>query len=96
MILQRSVALIGDYKPSVTAHQAIPMALELAAAHHQVSIEATWVPTANIRQADVDLASYDACRYGPNPEHNQEEQTGCKNVAEEKEGRRGYHYKQLR
>lgn len=59
MSLQRAVALVGDYKPSVPAHQAIPIALDLAAAHHGVSIKATWVPTAQIQRADADLGCYD-------------------------------------
>jgi CTP synthase (UTP-ammonia lyase) len=59
MSLPRAVALVGDYKPSVPAHQAIPIALDLAAAHHGVSIKATWLPTAQIQRADADLGCYD-------------------------------------
>jgi CTP synthase (UTP-ammonia lyase) len=48
---QSYVALVGDYNPSIAAHQAIPIALELAAAHHGVSILTTWVPTSQTRRA---------------------------------------------
>jgi CTP synthase (UTP-ammonia lyase) len=56
---QCSVALVGDFKPSVPAHQAIPMALNLAAAYHGMCIKATWIPTSHIRCAEVELACYD-------------------------------------
>jgi CTP synthase (UTP-ammonia lyase) len=59
MSSQCLVALVGDYKPSVLAHQAIPIALNLAAAHHRVSVNATWVPTSHIQCAEDELASYD-------------------------------------
>src|SRR6516165_474307 len=58
MSSQCLVALVGDYKPSVLAHQAIPIALNLAAAHHRVSVKATWVPTSQIQRAEDELASY--------------------------------------
>ncbi len=52
------VGLIGDHDPSVTAHQAIPMALALAADALAVSVEHEWVPTESIatheRVADFD------------------------------------------
>ena len=59
MSSQCSVALVGDYQPSVLAHQAIPAALHLAAAHHDVSVKATWVPTSLIHCAEDQLSSYD-------------------------------------
>jgi CTP synthase (UTP-ammonia lyase) len=58
MSLQYSVALVGDYNSSVPAHQAIPLALELAAAYHGVPIRGTWVSTASIRDAAVQFESY--------------------------------------
>jgi CTP synthase (UTP-ammonia lyase) len=58
MSSQYLVALVGDYNPSVPAHQAIPIALSLAAAHHGVSIKATWVPTSQIQRAEDELASF--------------------------------------
>ncbi len=58
MSSQCLVALVGDYKPSVPAHQAIPIALNLAGAHHRVSIKPTWVPTSQIQRAEDELGSY--------------------------------------
>src|SRR5690349_7454800 len=42
-----TIALIGDYDPGVTAHQAIPMALELAGASlgATVTVKGQWIPT---------------------------------------------------
>lgn len=39
------IALIGDYDPEVVAHQAIPMAIALAARASDVQAEPTWVGT---------------------------------------------------
>src|SRR5580704_10926309 len=52
------VALVGDYNPSVIAHQAIPEALRLSSttAH---AVEGVWVPTESIRNPELDLAAYD-------------------------------------
>ncbi len=58
MSSQCSVALVGDFKSSVPAHQAIPIALDLAAAHHGVSVRASWIPTSQIRCAERELAPY--------------------------------------
>ena len=58
MSLQYSVALVGDYNSSVPAHQAIHIALSLASAHHGVKINANWVPTSQIQNAEAELASY--------------------------------------
>jgi CTP synthase (UTP-ammonia lyase) len=43
-----NIGLIGDYDASITAHQAIPEALRLAAAEREVAVEFEWVPTAEI------------------------------------------------
>jgi CTP synthase (UTP-ammonia lyase) len=43
------IALIGDYDPRVTAHQAIPPALALAAEHLGVTVEPSWMTTDAIR-----------------------------------------------
>ena len=56
--MQYSVALVGDYDSSVPAHQAIPLALDLASAYHGTHINATWVPTASIKDAALDFESY--------------------------------------
>jgi CTP synthase (UTP-ammonia lyase) len=42
------VALIGDYNPSVIAHQAIPEALRLAALANGVEVEPVWIHTSAI------------------------------------------------
>ncbi|HTS89302.1 MAG TPA: CTP synthase [Gemmatimonadales bacterium] len=44
-----TVALIGDYDPAVTAHQAIPRALSLASEALGFPIRGEWVPTADIQ-----------------------------------------------
>ena len=52
------IALVGDYNPSVTAHQAIPAALDLAARYHRVVVECVWVATSEIQDAETLLADY--------------------------------------
>jgi CTP synthase (UTP-ammonia lyase) len=52
MTRELRVALVGDFNPSVIAHQAIPKALELAGAYHGVNVEGTWVHTSSIAAAD--------------------------------------------
>lgn len=42
------IALVGDYDPSVPAHQAIPVALDRVANETGLSVQATWVPTTDI------------------------------------------------
>src|SRR5665213_1527930 len=51
------VALIGDYNPSVIAHQAIPKALCLSAETGR-SIEGVWVHTGSISNAEVQLRDF--------------------------------------
>jgi CTP synthase (UTP-ammonia lyase) len=53
------VALVGDFNPSVVAHQAIPKALELAGAQYRVEVEPTWFHTGSISGAEVRLAGFD-------------------------------------
>lgn len=43
-----TVGLIGDYNPSVPAHQAIPMALQYAAQALHVEVGFEWIPTEEI------------------------------------------------
>jgi CTP synthase (UTP-ammonia lyase) len=57
MSLRPRIALVGDYNSSVPAHQAIPVALDLASAHLGVEIVADWFPTAKI-SCPRDLARY--------------------------------------
>ena len=53
------VALIGDYNPTITAHQAIPRALVLAAEHLGLAVEPWWMATDAV-PADDPLAGADA------------------------------------
>jgi len=53
------IALVGDHDPGVTAHQAIPQALALAAAALRQPVEPHWVPTDDIRDTRA-LARFDA------------------------------------
>jgi len=52
------IVLVGDHNPAVVAHQAIPLAIELAAAAVGVPADVDWVSTAAISDAANDLASY--------------------------------------
>lgn len=53
------IALIGDYNPDVTAHQAIPLAIDDAAAVLEIPVNYQWVATSDIHSAD-DVAEFDA------------------------------------
>ena len=46
------IGLIGDYNPSVIAHQAIPLALQRAQAETGHAVEATWLATDGIHNTD--------------------------------------------
>ncbi len=50
------IALIGDYSAAVTAHVAIPAALELAANALNVAVEPVWIHTSNLRSEDEVLS----------------------------------------
>jgi CTP synthase (UTP-ammonia lyase) len=52
------IALVGDYSPTVVAHQAIPRALELIKSALRVEFAWRWVRTAEIRDAARDLAGF--------------------------------------
>ncbi|PRB49263.1 hypothetical protein CQ009_13420 [Pseudomonas sp. MYb2] len=52
------IALIGDYDPQVTAHQAIPVALGLVAEHLNRTVQFEWLPTEQIH-ADTPLGEFD-------------------------------------
>ena len=45
------IALIGDRDPTVTAHRAIPIALELAGASLGIAVEPEWHPTSALAEA---------------------------------------------
>src|SRR3954447_20922806 len=52
------VALVGDFDPSLVAHRAIPMALNLAGWQHGVEVQPLWAHTSTIsRVPDTQLAS---------------------------------------
>ncbi|XUA17652.1 CTP synthase C-terminal region-related (seleno)protein [Citrobacter sp. OP27] len=53
------IALVGDFNSEVIAHQAIPLAIDDAAAVQELTADYDWVATADIKSAD-DLAGYDA------------------------------------
>lgn len=55
----KTIALIGDYNPAATAHQAIPIAVRLAAAKTGVSVEPVWVPTDSITDPEAQLRPFD-------------------------------------
>ena len=52
------IALIGDYDPHVTAHQAIPVALGMAAEQLQLDVQLQWLATDGI-DADTALGDFD-------------------------------------
>lgn len=52
------IALIGDYDPQVTAHQAIPVALGMAAEHTGQNVQFQWLATDRIT-ADTPLDDFD-------------------------------------
>jgi CTP synthase (UTP-ammonia lyase) len=53
------IGLVGDHGPAVTAHQAIPRALALAAEATGIPVAHEWVPTDEIAD-DARVAEYDA------------------------------------
>jgi CTP synthase (UTP-ammonia lyase) len=55
-----AIALVGDYSAEVTAHRAIPKALELAASEMRAEVTWQWVRTREIGSADRDLANFAA------------------------------------
>jgi CTP synthase (UTP-ammonia lyase) len=52
------IALIGDYDPQVTVHQAIPVALGLVAEHLNRTVQFEWLPTEQIH-GDTPLREFD-------------------------------------
>lgn len=53
------IALVGDYNASVTAHQAIPLAIDDAAAVLELIADYDWLASTEINSAE-DLVGYDA------------------------------------
>jgi CTP synthase len=54
------IAIVGDYSDRVTAHRAIPRALELAREQAGADVDWEWVGTRKIGDAVRDLAGYSA------------------------------------
>ncbi len=52
------IALVGDYDPGVTAHQAIPQALDLAARMLALEVEPVWIHSTEVSVAG--LETFDA------------------------------------
>ena len=48
------IALIGDFNASVTAHNAIPLAIEIAASHLDIAVQANWIDTDAIQVSQLD------------------------------------------
>lgn len=55
------VALVGDRNPTVTAHRAIPIALDLATEACSCSVEAIWWHTASLSDPPSQLVGFDGC-----------------------------------
>ncbi|ALR76437.1 CTP synthase [[Enterobacter] lignolyticus] len=53
------IALVGDFNPDVIAHQAIPLAIDDAAAVLELTADYDWLATEEIQSAE-DLVGYDA------------------------------------
>ena len=54
------IGLIGDCNPSHSAHQAIPLAVELATADLGCQAEVTWLPTVQVEQeGEATLTDFD-------------------------------------
>lgn len=54
------IALVGDHNPEITAHRAIPKALELAAGTTGWPVEPVWIATQALeRDAEEQLSAYD-------------------------------------
>ena len=53
------IALVGDYNHVVVAHQAIPLAIDDAAAVLEITADYDWLATSEIKSRD-DLVGYDA------------------------------------
>ncbi|WP_417836081.1 glutamine amidotransferase-related protein [Thalassospira tepidiphila] len=50
-----TIALVGDYNPNVTAHQAIPKALDLAVKNLGITVTFDWVATSDIDCPDAQV-----------------------------------------
>lgn len=66
------IALVGDYNASVLAHQAIPLAIDDAAAVLNLDVDYDWLHTTEIK-SDEDLVGYDAIWLVPASPYQNEE-----------------------
>ena len=48
-----TIALIGDHDPSIAAHRAIPIALQLAATAGRLRVRPAWIPTVDLTPETV-------------------------------------------
>lgn len=55
--MPKTIALIGDFNLKVTAHQAIPLAIDIANRVHNFSFDSYWIETNTLKQ--FDLAQFD-------------------------------------
>jgi CTP synthase (UTP-ammonia lyase) len=54
------IGLIGDFNPTYPAHQAIPLAVELATADLRCQAELTWLPTVQVEhEGEATLINFD-------------------------------------
>lgn len=58
--MKPKLALVGDYSPEVTAHRAIPHALELACKATRSDLTWQWIATRDIRDASRTLQKFSA------------------------------------
>jgi CTP synthase len=72
MKAQVRIALVGDYLPQAVSHQAIPIALQLTAAHLDVDIQSHWLPTESITATAV-LQDFDAIWVVPGSPYNHDD-----------------------
>ena len=59
------IAIVGDYSPEVTAHRAIPRALELARIALAAPIDWQWLHTRELTNVERDLAAFDGVWLAP-------------------------------
>jgi CTP synthase (UTP-ammonia lyase) len=64
------IALVGDFNASVTAHRAIPLALQRSAENLRISVEPFWIHTTEISENSLTkLTDFDAIWCVPSSPH---------------------------
>jgi CTP synthase (UTP-ammonia lyase) len=71
-----SIGLIGDYDPSIPAHRAIPIALQLAAEKLALGVGHEWIPTDEISNQDR-ISQFDGLRCVPGRPYRNSEGALC-------------------